>query len=134
MLSSKYRGYGICDIKEKVQKMKNFKWQIDTDKAKFNPAEKEFCSKDGQKALFESILNQALQGKHPQGMPSKDGRVLARVYSKLDAAEATFGILSLEEAEFEIIHSALMGEQAKFNPAQFRLISEYGKNIEEALK
>lgn len=114
--------------------MKNFKWQVDVSKVKFNPAEIDFCEKDGQKALFESILNQALQGKHPQGMPSKDGRVLARIYSKLDGANRMSGVLELEESEFEIIQSALTGDQAKFNPAQFRLVSEYARNIEEALK
>lgn len=112
--------------------MKTFRYRQDINTLKLNDTEKEFFAKDGQKSVFENILNQALSTKYPQGIPAKTGRILARIYTKLDATEVD--TLELEEAEFELVRDALTGEEARFAPQQFRLLSLYAAAIEAAAK
>lgn len=114
--------------------MKTLKWIVELEALKLNDQEKAFFEKDNQKSVFETVLNQALGSKFPNGMPGKDGRTLARIYEKLDKAPGASGSLELEEAEFELIAGAFTGDTARFMPAQFRLIAEICKNIDEAKK
>lgn len=110
--------------------MKTFEFAVDLTKLKLTEADRELFQKDNQRTVFENVLNQALQMKSPNGLPTKEGRILSRICDKLDRAEE--GKLELEEAEFDLIEDAFFNDKAQFQPAQYRLISQYQLAIEKA--
>ena len=112
--------------------MKSFKFEIDLSRLKLSSNEQAYFQKDGQKSAFETIMNQALQSKHPQGIKGPMGRLYSRILNKLDSASG--GVLELEEAEFDLIKALFTGNDISYQPQQYRLISLYQQAVEFAEK
>lgn len=110
--------------------MKTFEFAVDLTQLKLTDADREIFLKDNQRTVFENVLNQALQLRSPTGINAKEGRILSRICSKLDKAED--GRLELEESEYDLISDAFLNEKAQFQPAQYRLISQYHLALEKA--
>lgn len=112
--------------------MKKFNYTVDLAKLKLNQAEVDFANKDNQKSMFENMLNAGLSSKYPSGLIGSVGRILARIYNKLD--ESSNGLLLLEESEFDLIKSTFCDDNVRFDPAQFRIICLYQFNIDKVEK
>ncbi len=97
---------------------------------KFNQADIKYLSEVGCGGMFELILNQGLSSQYPQGIPVQKGIILSRIQRKLDTEDH---IVELEEAEFDLVKEAF-GNNAKFGATQFRLVSLYTENIEQAMR
>lgn len=107
--------------------MKKLKYTVDLEKLKLSQPELEMVLKDNQKSMFENMLNMGLGQKSING---KDGRILYRIYLKLDESRCDY--LFLEESEFDLIKSVFCDENVRFQPGQYRLICQYQENIDIA--
>lgn len=110
--------------------MKIFNYTVDLGKLKLNQVEVEFANKDNQKSMFENMLNAGLSSKYPSGLIGSIGRILSRIYNKLD--QSNDGLLLLEESEFDLIKTTFCDDNVRFDPAQFRIICLYQFKIESA--
>lgn len=109
--------------------MKKVRYVANLGALKVNAQEVALLEKDRQKSLFENMLNQGLKVRYGMIGGSK-ARSLNRLLEQLDFTEDEY--LVCETSEYELLKEAFCGEEAKFEPAQTRLIAQYIHFIETA--
>lgn len=112
--------------------MKKLNFNIDIEKCNPLPEVRKAFTEIGVKGAFEQYLNQAISHKHRGGLRLTEGRILARVFDKLDAAQGLE--LELEEAEFDLIRGAFLHEEGGWQPSQYRVVTQILNAIEKAEK
>lgn len=112
--------------------MRTLNYLVDVEKIRLNESEKKFVEENGQKVLLENLMNQGLNGRYPQGVPSVKQRAYGRFLLKLDADKE--GVLKLEEAEYDLLKEVFLSEDTKFHPGQTRLVLEYSLLVEGCKK
>lgn len=109
--------------------MKKVRYVANLASLKVGAQEIALLEKDHQKSLFENMLNQGLKLRWGLIGGSK-ARSLNRLLAQLDMTSDEF--LVCETSEYELLKDAFCSEEAKFEPAQTRLISQYINFIENA--
>lgn len=100
----------------------------------FNEQNRKFFDDEGFAGTFSHLLNQGIQGQHPQGVPLSVAKVLARIHTNLQEMGKTDTLLIVEEAEYDLIKKVFVTEDTKFNLGQVRLAALYSEAVETAPK
>lgn len=91
------------------------------EKLRFTPDEIKFVAEKGEAIVFDNLLCQAIQIKHPQGIDGRSQRTLMRILDKLDKAGHN-PFIEVENDERELIFDCF-NDDVRFPAAQTRMIS-----------
>lgn len=109
--------------------MKYFNFNVDIGSIKLGKDELDYFNVNGQRRVFEEILNQAVNNKYPQGLGGKEQRILLRILNTLDTEPGN--CIGIEDADFEFFKGCF-ADDVLFPVRQTRLIALYKKNLEDA--
>lgn len=114
--------------------MRNLDLSFCTDEIHLSEGDKVGLETLGYGNFFELLLVYSLRKKFSNGVPVPKGKILARIQRKLTKLGTSGTVLTLEEAEFDLIKDAFCSEESSFDPAQYRLVSLYIDRIEDSKK
>lgn len=116
--------------------MIKFKYTIDLSKIRLNEVEKsDFENKknfEQHKILFESILHTGISSRYQNGIGGYKQRAFGRILEKLDETLTEF--IDIQDAEYDFLKEIIDDEQSRFASQNTRIIMQYRKALDEAVK